>query len=283
MCRIPYDWRGDPELAWAMDRVAPEHSTWVTAIDDPYLPMYYPTLNMWKFLGEGLDKRWIVGQRVPDRRGRGLPARRTGDRPGDRGDRPQGAADRLRRAVAHVLEAAPAARPRGGRAPSTSSPRRPAAADLERIEWFKAGDHAQVLDTMPDVHEVPARGDVRPLPDDGRRPRRGRPAPPPAASTATYENSIGTGQVHLWFDRPEGGFPDRTPRRPTPTTSGRRRGGGVDVPAAGCTDRRLRGPCARPAASCWTATPSTSYATARSWWPATAARWRSPMRSTCRR
>ena len=22
-----------------------------------------------------------------------------------------------------------------------------------------------------------------------------------------YENSIGTGQVHLWFDRPEGGFP----------------------------------------------------------------------------
>lgn len=26
-----------------------------------------------------------------------------------------------------------------------------------------------------------------------------------------YENSIGTGQVHLWFDRPEKGFP--RPRR----------------------------------------------------------------------
>jgi hypothetical protein len=22
-----------------------------------------------------------------------------------------------------------------------------------------------------------------------------------------YENSIGTGQVHIWFDKPEGGFP----------------------------------------------------------------------------
>jgi hypothetical protein len=22
-----------------------------------------------------------------------------------------------------------------------------------------------------------------------------------------YENSVGTGQVHVWFDRPENGFP----------------------------------------------------------------------------
>ncbi|MEZ5095578.1 MAG: hypothetical protein R2731_05395 [Nocardioides sp.] len=59
MCRIPYDWVGDPELAWAMDRLDARHATWVTAIDDPYLPMYYATLNLWKYLGEGLDKRWI--------------------------------------------------------------------------------------------------------------------------------------------------------------------------------------------------------------------------------
>jgi predicted Rdx family selenoprotein len=23
-----------------------------------------------------------------------------------------------------------------------------------------------------------------------------------------YENSIGTGQVHVWFPKPEGGFPE---------------------------------------------------------------------------
>ena len=46
-----------------------------------------------------------------------------------------------------------------------------------------------------------------------------------------YENSIGTGQVHLWFDRPEGGFP--RPRR-TPTDPDYvRQNGGPDLPAAG--------------------------------------------------
>ena len=34
----------------------------------------------------------------------------------------------------------------------------------------------------------------RRLPGDGRR-------------YSEYENSIGTGQVHVWFDRPDGGFP----------------------------------------------------------------------------
>ena len=29
----------------------------------------------------------------------------------------------------------------------------------------------------------------------------------PARQYGEYENSIGTGQVHLWFDRPQGGFP----------------------------------------------------------------------------
>ena len=43
MCRIPYDWPGDPELAHAMAAAAPARETWVTAIDDPYLPMFYAT------------------------------------------------------------------------------------------------------------------------------------------------------------------------------------------------------------------------------------------------
>ena len=59
MCRIPYDWRGDPELAHAMADEDAKHSTWITAIDDPYLPMYYATLNLWDYLGRGLDKRWM--------------------------------------------------------------------------------------------------------------------------------------------------------------------------------------------------------------------------------
>ena len=33
--------------------------TWITPIDDPYLPLYYPSINLWSYLGKGLDKRWI--------------------------------------------------------------------------------------------------------------------------------------------------------------------------------------------------------------------------------
>jgi hypothetical protein len=48
-----------------------------------------------------------------------------------------------------------------------------------------------------------------------------------------YENSIGTGQVHLWFDRPEAGFP--RPRRTEidADTIRQKAREGIDIPAAG--------------------------------------------------
>jgi hypothetical protein len=46
-----------------------------------------------------------------------------------------------------------------------------------------------------------------------------------------YENSIGTGQVHLWFDAPDGGFPRP---RATPTDPDYvRQTSGPDLTAAG--------------------------------------------------
>jgi len=59
MCRIPYDWRGNPELALTMAAQADAHGTWITAIDDPCLPVHYATVNLWSYLGRGLDKRWV--------------------------------------------------------------------------------------------------------------------------------------------------------------------------------------------------------------------------------
>jgi 3,4-dihydroxyphenylacetate 2,3-dioxygenase len=59
MCRIPYEWRGDPELAHAVAGQAGRHGTWITAIDDPCLPVHYATVNLWHYLGRGLGKRWI--------------------------------------------------------------------------------------------------------------------------------------------------------------------------------------------------------------------------------
>lgn len=61
MCRMPYDYPGDPELAQNIAEFADRHGTWITPIDDDHLPVYYATINLWKFLGEGLpDKRWVT-------------------------------------------------------------------------------------------------------------------------------------------------------------------------------------------------------------------------------
>jgi hypothetical protein len=52
-----------------------------------------------------------------------------------------------------------------------------------------------------------------------------------ACQYGEYENSIGTGQVHLWFDRPEAGFP--APRRTPEDPDYVRQNGGPDLTAAG--------------------------------------------------
>src|SRR5215470_413534 len=49
MCRRPYDFPGDPELAHAIATRAGEHGTWITAIDDDELPIFYATTNLWEY------------------------------------------------------------------------------------------------------------------------------------------------------------------------------------------------------------------------------------------
>lgn len=58
MCQMPYDMSGDRELAEAWAAQATDRDdTWITAIDDPYLPVHYPTINLLPFL-QG-DEAWV--------------------------------------------------------------------------------------------------------------------------------------------------------------------------------------------------------------------------------
>jgi 3,4-dihydroxyphenylacetate 2,3-dioxygenase len=229
MCRIPYDWRGDPELAWKMDELDRRHSTWVTAIDDPYLPMYYATLNLWKFLGEGLDKRWVS-----------VSVAQTGDMEDFlRAGRVLGdaiaATDRkvllvASGALSHTFWKLRQLRDHESADLGSIRTQEARAADEERIDWFKAGDHKRVLDTMPDF--MPFRPEsmfAHYLMMIGALGEEACTAT--ARQYGEYENSIGTGQVHLWFDRPADGFPRprETPTDPDYT----RQTGGPDLPAAG--------------------------------------------------
>ena len=205
MCRIPYDWRGDPELAHATAALGDQHGTWITAIDDPYLPVHYATVNLWSYLGRGLGKRWISVSNTAQtgdtedflRAGRALG---------------QAIAESGRRvlllasgAMSHTFWPL-----RELRAHEASDPvhiRTPAGreADIERIGWLEAGQHARVIDTMPEFLKVrPEAKFAHYLMMTAALGERSVTAP--GRSFSRYENSVGTGQMHLWFDRPAAGW-----------------------------------------------------------------------------
>ena len=229
MCRIPYDWPGDPELANAMAGLDASHSTWITAIDDSYLPIYYATVNLWKFLGEGLGKRWVSVSTVQT--GEAEDFLRVGRALGDAIQQ----SDRrvvviASGALSHTFWKLRQLRDHEASDPVHIRTPEAYAADLERIAWFQQGDHARVLETMPQFMTFrPEAMFAHYLMMVGALGEQQLTAP--ARQYGEYENSIGTGQVHLWFDRPAGGFP--TPLRTPPDPEYARQTGGPDLVAAG--------------------------------------------------
>jgi hypothetical protein len=100
------------------------NGTWITAIEDPCLPVHYATVNLWHYLGRGLDKRWVSMSTAQTGDTEDLPARGPGARRGHRAGRPDRAAGGVRGHVTHVLVAAGTAGARGQRQPRTSGRRR---------------------------------------------------------------------------------------------------------------------------------------------------------------
>ena len=77
-------------------------------------------------------------------------------------------------------------------------------------DFVKAGDHARVLNTMPDFLKFKPEANfghyvmmVAALGEGACHA--------PGQLYSEYENSVGTGQVHVWFDRPAGGW--KAPRQ----------------------------------------------------------------------
>ena len=130
-----------------------QHGTWITAIDDDlpadllrhHQPVGVPRPGP---AGQAVD----LDRRLPDRGHRGQPAARPGARRRDRRVRPQGRAHRLRRAQRTPSGRCASCASTRPPASSTSSPPEAAAADVERLEWFRDGDHARVLETMPEFY-----------------------------------------------------------------------------------------------------------------------------------
>jgi 3,4-dihydroxyphenylacetate 2,3-dioxygenase len=205
MSRVPYDFRGDPELAHAVAAAADSHGTWITPIDDPYLPIHYATVNLWNFLGRGLDKRWVAISNTAQT-GDTEDFLRAGRALGDAIAR----TDRkvilvASGAMSHTFWPLRQLREHEASDPVHIRTAQARAADQERIGWFEAGDHARVLDTMPDFLKVrPEAKFAHYLMMIAALGERAVTAP--GRRFSEYENAIGTGQMHLWFDRPAAGW-----------------------------------------------------------------------------
>jgi aromatic ring-opening dioxygenase catalytic subunit (LigB family) len=204
MCRIPYEWRGDPELARNIAAEADAQGTWITAIDDPYLPLYYPSINIWSYLGKGLDKQWIS-----------MSVCQTGDtedflRVGRAIGQAIAKTDRKVILVAtgsmsHTFYPLRELRDHESSDPSHIFSQKAYDMDQERLGWFFEGRHDLVLDTMPEFLTVRPEGKfAHYLMMAAALGEQDFAAP--GRQYGDYENSIGTSQVHVWFDRPETGW-----------------------------------------------------------------------------
>jgi len=203
MRQVPYGFPGDPHLAQALAELAIKHGTWITAVDDPYLPIFYATVNLWTYLGVP-GKRWLSISvcQTADTEDNLRLGRALGEAIAAVDPRvlliPSGA-------LSHTFWPLRELRKHEASDPSHIFTPEAADADRQRIDWFVAGEHAKVLDSMPDYHRYKPEA------------RFGHylmmlGALGEAACTAkgrlfsAYENAIGTGQVHVWFDRPAGGW-----------------------------------------------------------------------------
>ncbi len=202
MAQIPYDFTGDPELARLAADLGEQLGTPTHASDDDHLPVYYATINLLHYLR---DSENVVSVSVVQT-GETDDFMTMGEAIGE-------AISRLDRRAVVIAS--------GGMShtfwPLKQLPKHEAsdpvhiitpearAADEERLEWMKAGDHARVVDTMEDYFAHSPEGAfghyLMMLGAIG-----GRDCIAPGELYSDYENATGTGQVHVWFDRPENGW-----------------------------------------------------------------------------
>jgi len=208
MRQIPYTMPGDPELAFAVSEQAEgRDDTWVLASDDPYLPIFYGTVNIWSFLKEGPEK-WVsvginqtgttedflllgelIGEAVLalDRRvvllaSGGLSHRFVSFR-------------ELRSRTSSSLENI-----------ITSEARE---ADLHVLDLLQKGDHGGVIDYLPDYKKHGPEGKfghyLIMLGALG-----GKACTAKGEMFSEYEAAVGTGQAHVWFEQPAAGWTGTT-------------------------------------------------------------------------
>jgi 3,4-dihydroxyphenylacetate 2,3-dioxygenase len=205
MTQVPYAIKGDPELANAVAKYDEKNGTWITPIADPHLPIFYATVNLWHYLGRGLDdKRWIS-----------MSVCQTGT-PEDflRAGRALGEAIRdtdrkvvliASGALSHTFHKLRDLRKHEASDPIHIYSPEAYQYDLKVLEWMQTGNHAAILEDFDTFRKYkPEAGFFHYLAMAGALGEDANTAK--GVLFSEYENSVGTGQVHVYFPKPADGF-----------------------------------------------------------------------------
>ena len=202
MAGIPYDYPGDPEFGKLAASLGDGLGTPTHASEDDHLPVYYATINLVHYLQES--------ERVVS-----VSVVQTGE-PDDfltMGAALGEAAGRLDRRVvvlasggmSHTFWRLKQISKHEASDPVHIITPEARAADELRLEWMKAGDHRRIVDSMEDYMEYNPEGPfghfLMMLGAIG-----GADCTAKGELFSDYENATGTGQVHVWFERPEKGW-----------------------------------------------------------------------------
>jgi 3,4-dihydroxyphenylacetate 2,3-dioxygenase len=200
---VAYDMPGDPELAGALAALADgRDDTWVLACDEPSLPVHYPTINLLGFLQR--DERWMSV---------GICQTGTPDDWLLLGELLAAAIASLERRVVLLASGGLSHRfwpLREFRRHETADPANivtpeARAADEEVLARMSAGDHAMVIDGWSGYRRFSPEGFfAHYLMMVGAI--GGRSCRAPGTMYSEYESAAGTGQAHVWFERPDGGW-----------------------------------------------------------------------------
>jgi 3,4-dihydroxyphenylacetate 2,3-dioxygenase len=195
---LAYDFAGAPELGRRVEEVARERKVWAINSTNPNTAQHYPTLNLLHYLhrGERVLSAGIC---------------QTGERE-DFLEFGETIGEAIRRSDARVAILASggmshrfwplkAIRKHQQYGPEHIISAEARAFDERILDLWSKGDHAAVIDLYPEYeahspeglfgHYLTLVGAVG-----------GRDCKAPGEQLSDYENSVGTGQVHVWFDLP---------------------------------------------------------------------------------
>lgn len=202
MRQVPYRMKGNPQLAQAIAEEATLAGARTTPIDDPFLPVHYPTININHYLDGG--EEWLSVSccqtaETLDFLNVGLGVGRAVARSGRR------VVLLASGSMSHRFWSLRELPKHETSDPVNISRPEARAADLQRLDWFYRGEHAKVIDTM---------GEFLQFAPEARFGHYlmmasaigGRDCRAPGVRFSDYENATGTSQVHVWFERPSGGW-----------------------------------------------------------------------------